>query len=186
MEVHRMPVVTQQLKASTLRMKRDPSDVWADTVLITLLWWQNSPILSKNKQPPSKKTTKPPHGNSRNRIPIYTSGKWATCQRCYKLHFCLLCIWQSAGLISLLKPPNLLSKPPPLPPNTTPTPQGYLLSPEVQISASEDSRWAKVIHGFPVSQTNKGKHSSWMPLLKSAATERKTLRKRQSRAQCRE
>lgn len=54
----------------------------------------------------------------------------------------------------------------------------YLLGPEVQIGASEDSRWAKVIHGFPVGHTNKGKHSSWMPLLKSAAAERKSGRDR--------
>ncbi len=79
----------------------------------------------------------------------------------------------------LIKAPQPSSKPPP------PAPWDYLLGPEVQIGASEDSRWAEVIHGFPVGHTNKGKHSSWMPLLKSAATERKGGRRRQSRAQWR-
>lgn len=78
---------------------------------------------------------------------------------------------------------NLLIKAPQ--PSSKPPPRDYLLGPEVQSGASEDSRWAKVIHGFPMRHTNKGKHSSWMPLLKSAATERKRGRRRKSRAQWR-
>lgn len=83
----------------------------------------------------------------------------------------LFTIWVAVhGSNFLIKAPRASSETPR--PTPTPTFRDYLLGPEVQISGSEDSRWAKVIHGFPVGHANKGQHSSRMPLLKSAATEK--------------
>lgn len=103
-------------------------------------------------------------------------------QGCEDLHCCLLSWWQLAALISLYiyknkKLRSLLNNPSLLPPLGD-----YPLSPEVQISQSEDSRWAEVIRGFPVGHTKEGKHSNWMPLLQSAATGRNRGSRRRSRA----